>query len=66
MTVFGMERAAGPARWHYRGVQLPGMSRFTLATTGQASRLGVYGWRFVATKYLLATKNLPSMEGQGG
>jgi len=61
-TVIEAERAADPARWHKRGAQLPGMLRFTLATKGQASRLGVRGRRFVATEYLLTTKISPSQE----
>ena len=62
-TVIEAERAANLARWHYRGAQLPGMLRFTLATKGQASGLGVRGRRFVATEYLLTIKTFPLTGG---
>ena len=56
MSKTPVERAADPARGHYRGASLPGILWFTLATKGQASGLGVRGRRFVATKYLLTIK----------
>ena len=63
MTVFGAEKAAGPARWHDHGVQLPGMLRFTLATKGPSQSTGRL-WLALCCDEVPSDHQNPSLTGR--